>query len=145
MVRFMFGTLAIVATGASAFAPLSTLKVYPSRSSTSLSEGKQAESFGPAQLIRNFKESLPQIEWLADGHGNPANKIDMPDHVKQVLAQPSAPKREAESEERTKRIRARAEQAAADAAALKNMLVGEEDAKAWWRTPSTTTPKGGRK
>ena len=37
------------------------------------------------------------------------NKIDMPDHVKAILAQPSAPKREHESPERTERIRSRFE------------------------------------
>ena len=71
------------------------------------------------------------------------NKVDMPDHVKSILAQPHAPKREHENPERTERIRSRFEQAAADARALKNMLVGEEDATAWWRTPRQT-PKGGR-
>lgn len=110
---------------------------------TSLAGGKQAESFGPAQVIRDLKTKLPQIEWLATGGGNPNNKVDMPDYVQAVLAQPSAPKRQAESEERTDRIRTRADQAAADAKALRGMLVGDDDAKAWWRTPSNT-PKGGR-
>ena len=85
--------------------------------------GQQAESFGPASLLRKLKKDLPQFEWLAEGSGNPNNKIDMPDHVKAVLAQPGCPKREAESEERTKRIRARADQAARDAADLRGMLV----------------------
>jgi zeaxanthin epoxidase len=71
------------------------------------------------------------------------NKVDMPDHVKAILAQPSAPKREAESAERTERIRSRFEQAAEDARELKNMLKGDDDATAWWRTPRQT-PKGGR-
>lgn len=105
--------------------------------------GKQAESFGPADLLRKAKKALPQYEWLAEGGGNPNNKIDMPDHVKAILAQPSAPKRESESAERTKRIRDRADQAARDAAALRGMLVGAEDAKAWWRAPRDT-PQGGR-
>lgn len=122
------------------FAPISS---SPTRKATSLYEGRQAESFGPAQVIRNLKSNLPQIEWLAEGHGNPQNKIDMPEHVKRVLSQPNAPKREAESEERTHRIRTRAQQAAADAQALRGMLVGEEDAKAWWRT-ARDVPKGGR-
>ena len=67
----------------------------------------------------------------------------MPDHVKQILAQPTAPKREHENHERTTRIRERFEQAAADALELKGMLVGKEDESAWWRTPRQT-PKGGR-
>jgi zeaxanthin epoxidase len=124
---------------------------FPSSSSTAsrqtLSQinvvGQQAESFGPAQVIRKLKSDLPQIQWLADGDGNPQNKINMPDHVKQVLAQPHAPKREAESEERTERIRSRFEQAAQDAVALRGMCVGEQDEKAWWRT-QRETPKGGR-
>ena len=106
--------------------------------------GQQAESFGPASLLRKVKKDLPQFEWLAEGHGNPNNKIDMPHHVKAVLAQPGAPKRECENEERTKRIRDRAEQAAKDAAALRGMLVGEEDKTAWWRTPRSI-PEGGRR
>ena len=54
----------------------------------------------------------------------------MPDHVKQILAQPTAPKREHENHERTTRIRERFEQAAADALELKGMLVGKEDESA---------------
>ena len=106
--------------------------------------GQQAESFGPASLLRKLKKELPQSEWLAEGSGNPNNKIDMPDHVKAVLAQPACPKREAENEERTKRIRARADQAAKDAADLRGMLVGEEDKTAWWRT-QRDIPEGGRR
>jgi len=105
--------------------------------------GEQASSFGPATLIRKLKEDLPQFPWLAEGSGNPNNKVDMPDHVKAILAQPTAPKREAESPERTERIRGRMEQAAADAQALKGMLAGGEDASAWWRT-NPNTPAGGR-
>ena len=105
--------------------------------------GQQAESFGPAAVIRSIKEKLPQSEWLASGEGAARNKVDMPDHVKEILAQPHAPKRVTENQERTDRIRGRFEQAAADALELRGMLVGEEDAKAWWRTPRDT-PKGGR-
>jgi len=67
----------------------------------------------------------------------------MPDHVARILSQPHAPQREAENDERTHRIRTRYEQAAADAQALRGMLVGEEDEKAWWRTPREV-PAGGR-
>ena len=105
--------------------------------------GQQAESKGPAAFLRKVKADLPQFSWLAEGSGNPNNKIDMPDYVQAVLSQPEAPKREAESEERTQRIRGRFEEASADAAALRNMLVGEADEEAWWRTPRDT-PKGGR-
>ena len=104
--------------------------------------GQQAESFGPASLLRKLKKDLPQFEWLAEGGGNPNNKIDMPDYVKSVLAQPNAPKRESENEERTNRIRGRAEQAAIDAAELRGMLVGEDDKTAWWRTQRSV--EGGR-
>jgi len=112
-------------------------------SSPSMVIGEQAASFGPATLIRKLKSDLPQFPWLAEGEGNPANKVDMPDHVKQILAQPTAPKREHESTERTDRIRGRFEQAAADALELRGMLVGKEDESAWWREPRNT-PKGGR-
>lgn len=113
-------------------------------SSTSLKvTGQQAESIGPAQLLRKLKSDLPQIDWLAEGGGNPHNKINIPDYVESILAQPDAPKRDAESEERTDRIRTRFEQATEDAKALRGMLVGEDDEKAWWRT-QRNTPKGGR-
>lgn len=105
--------------------------------------GIQAESFGPAQLLRKLKADLPQFPWLAEGEGNPANKVDMPDFVKSVLSQPNAPQRVAENPERTARIRTRFEEAREDAASLKNMLVGEDDGKAWWRT-QRDIPKGGR-
>ena len=105
--------------------------------------GEQATSVGPAQLLRKLKTELPQFPWLAEGGGNPANKVDMPDNVKQILAQPTAPKREAESTERTERIRGRFEEARADAAALKGMLIGDDDQSAWWRT-QRSIPKGGR-
>lgn len=139
-------TLAL-ATGSAAFVPSSSRAAIGSQSTYASSQlnvvGQQAESFGPAQAIRKLKETLPQVDWLAEGHGNPANKVNMPDHVKEILAQPDAPKRAAESEERTKRIRGRFEEAARDAAALKGMCVDEMDKNAWWRT-SSNTPKGGR-
>lgn len=103
----------------------------------------QAASLGPAAALRSIKARLPQIDWLAEGEGSPRNKVDVPDHVRAVLAQPSAPRREAESPERTARVRTRAKEAAAAAAQLRGMLVGEEDANAWWRTPRDTA-RGGR-
>lgn len=97
--------------------------------------GEQAASVGPAQLLRELKANLPQFPWLAEGEGSHQNKIDMPDYVKEILAQPTAPKRVAENEERTQRIRSRFEQASADAKELRGMLVGKDDELAWWRTP----------
>jgi len=105
--------------------------------------GQQAESFGPAQVLRKLKADLPQIDWLASGDGNPSNKVNIPEHVQSILDHPDAPTREAESEERTSRIRGRMVQASKDAQELRGMLVGEEDEKAWWRSPRST-PEGGR-
>jgi len=105
--------------------------------------GQQAESFGPAQLIRKFKSSLPQIDWLAEGVPPEENKINMPDHVRQVLDLPDAPRREPENEERTHRIRQCFEDAAKDAQALTSMCIGEADENAWWRQEDAI-PQGGR-
>jgi len=105
--------------------------------------GQQAESIGPAELLRKAKSSLPQIEWLAEGTPPAENKINMPDHVRKVLSRPDAPVRENENEERTHRIRKRSEDAAKDAKALKGMCVGESDDNAWWRQ-NVVIPEGGR-
>lgn len=105
--------------------------------------GEQASSIGPATLLRNLKQNLPQIPWLAEGDAPSSNKIDIPEHVASVLSRPDAPKREAENEQRTERIRSRAAQASEDALKMRGMLVGEDDAKAWWRT-QRTIPAGGR-
>ena len=113
-------------------------------SSPTMVIGEQATSFGPAAVLRKLKADLPQIPWLAEGDGSPQNKVDMPEHVRAILAQEHAPKRVAESPERTARIRNRFEQAAEDAKDLRGMLVGKEDATAWWRT-NPNTPAGGRK
>lgn len=128
-----------------AFSPAVRKVARPSTAAMPLTMviGKQASSFGPASLLRKLKSDLPQFDWLAEGDGSPRNKVNMPDHIKEVLSQEKAPIRESESEERTHRIRSRAKQAAQDAAALRGMLVGEEDSAAWWRTPSGT-PAGGR-
>ena len=48
--------------------------------------GQQAESFGPASLLRKLKADLPQFPWLAEGAGSEHNKVDMPDGVRAVLA-----------------------------------------------------------
>jgi len=137
--------VALLALGSSGHAFLLAPQQIFHRTDTHLSViGQQAESFGPAAVLRKLKKELPQSDWLAEGPGNPKNKIDMPDHVKAVLTQPTAPKRNPESAERTKRIRERAAQAAKDAAALRGMLVGDEDEKAWWRTPRNIE-KGGRR
>ena len=105
--------------------------------------GQQAESFGPASLIRKLKTELPQFDWLADGDGNPSNRVNMPPHVRAVLDQTGAPKREAESSERTERIRSRFEEAAMDARTLRGMSTGEADESAWWREDAAI-PRGGR-
>ena len=131
--------------------PQTTLGFAPSSSthtksiSTKLNViGEQASSIGPAQLLRKLKSDLPQIDWLASGDAPSSNKIDIPDHVAHVLAQPDAPKRIAENEERTERIRSRAIQASEDAMKLRGMLTGDEDEKAWWRS-QRSIPEGGRK
>ena len=80
--------------------------------------GEQASSIGPAQVLRDLKERLPQIEWLAEGDGSPRNKVDILEHVAHLLAHPDAPKRVAENEERTERIQSRARQASKDAMKL---------------------------
>ena len=129
--RYTIGALILSSAGTSAFTSPQNKVQTPTQLNVI---GQQAESFGPATAIRKFKASLPQIDWLADGDGSDGNKVNMPDYVKQVLAQPAAPKREAESEERTARIRGRFEEASKDAAALKGMSVGEIDEQAWWRT-----------
>lgn len=138
--RYTIGALILSSGGIEAFSsPKNTVKT-PTQLNVI---GQQAESFGPATAIRKLKANLPQIEWLSEGKGSDDNKVNMPDHVKQILAQPNAPRREAESEQRTNRIRSRFEEASSDAADLKGMSVGEKDAQAWWRSP-TNTPKGGR-
>eukprot|EP00592_Proboscia_alata_P003807 CAMPEP_0194368772 /NCGR_PEP_ID=MMETSP0174-20130528/16973_1 /TAXON_ID=216777 /ORGANISM="Proboscia alata, Strain PI-D3" /LENGTH=627 /DNA_ID=CAMNT_0039145271 /DNA_START=67 /DNA_END=1950 /DNA_ORIENTATION=- len=111
-------------------------RTNPSSSTLSMVTGQQASSFGPATLIRSLKKSLPQIPFLASGPTNPSNKIDIPDHVATILAQPAAPQRVAENDARTATITARATAASADAKELKGMLVGDEDASAWWRSPT---------
>lgn len=105
--------------------------------------GQQAESIGPAELLRKAKSSLPQIKWLAEGTPPVENKVNMPDYVREVLSLPDAPVREAENEERTQRIRKRSQDAAKDAQALKGMCVGESDDNAWWRQ-HVVIPEGGR-
>ncbi|KAL7484414.1 hypothetical protein ACHAW6_010052 [Cyclotella cf. meneghiniana] len=140
-------SLATLVVGLSLSTP-STLSFAPSaltsRRTTSLHViGEQASSIGPATLLRNLKQNLPQIPWLAEGEAPTSNKIDIPDHVAAVLSRPDAPKREAENAERTRRIRSRAAQASEDALKMRGMLVGEDDAKAWWRT-QRVIPEGGR-
>jgi len=125
------------------FAPLSSTTHTKSISTKLNVIGEQASSIGPAQLLRKLKSDLPQIDWLASGDAPSSNKIDIPDHVAHVLAQHDAPKRIAENEERTQRIRSRAIQASEDAMKLRGMLTGDDDAKAWWRT-QRSIPEGGR-
>ena len=51
----------------------------PSSSRNSLTQlnvvGEQASSIGPAQVLRNLKETLPQISWLAEGEA-PAEEAE---------------------------------------------------------------------
>ncbi|KAL7540004.1 hypothetical protein ACHAWF_006581 [Thalassiosira exigua] len=105
--------------------------------------GEQASSIGPATLLRNAKAKLPSIPWLAEGDAPASNKVDIPSHVASVLERPDAPRRAAERVERTERIRDRARKASEDARALRGMLVGEEDERAWWRSPREVA-EGGR-
>jgi len=67
-------------------------------------------------------------------------KVNIPDYVRRVLEDPRAPKREAESDERTRRVRERAAQAMVDA---RSIASSDDDADAWWRSP-LGVPPGGR-
>eukprot|EP00966_Prymnesium_polylepis_P086889 2011071-Prymnesium_polylepis.1 len=86
--------LSVLAFSPGAHRPATTARL--SAASPAMVIGQQAESFGPASLLRKLKTDLPQFSWLAAGDGSPSNKIDMPEHVKAVLSQPNAPTREAE-------------------------------------------------
>mmetsp|Transcript_9627 Transcript_9627/g.23987 ORF Transcript_9627/g.23987 Transcript_9627/m.23987 type:complete len:625 (+) Transcript_9627:102-1976(+) len=126
------------------FAPTASTSKTATGTSSSLNVvGQQAESIGPAEILRKLKADLPQIDWLAEGTPPEENKVNMPDYVREVLDRPGAPVREAENEERTHRIRNRFEDAAKDAQALKGMCVGESDENAWWRQ-NVVIPEGGR-
>merc|ERR1719443_1814864 len=129
----LFIVLAVQHEKVFGFVPITSSKTVAVSDSRLNVVGQQAESIGPAELLRKAKASLPQIDWLAEGTPPAENKINMPDHVREVLSQPGAPVREAENEERTQRIRGRFEEAAKDAQALKGMCVGESDDNAWWR------------
>lgn len=67
-------------------------------------------------------------------------KLNTPEHIKRVLSDPRAPKREPESPERIARVRETARNAMADA---RGMVTADDDADAWWREP-LPTPAGGR-
>lgn len=143
MITTSIAIVAIFLTPSCAFAPSPLLGRIVVSSTKRNVVGEQATSIGPAQVLRNLKETLPQISWLAEGDAPHSNKIDIPNHVAAVLSQPAAPKREAETVERTERIRERARRAAEDAAKLKGLLDGDDDAKAWWRN-QRSVPTGGR-
>ena len=68
-------------------------------------------------------------------------KVNIPDHVRRVLEDPRAPRREAENDERTHRIRGRAVAAAADAVAGIGFMGSADDT--WWRSPLPQS-EGGR-
>ncbi len=92
-----------------------------------------------ADLLRDKKLDIP---WLAEGDAPSGNKVNMPDHVRQILAQPAAPKRQVESPGRVDEVRGRAQQAASDAAALRGMMQEGDDSKAWWRSPPPSGEDG---
>mmetsp|Transcript_19398 Transcript_19398/g.50551 ORF Transcript_19398/g.50551 Transcript_19398/m.50551 type:complete len:600 (-) Transcript_19398:42-1841(-) len=91
-----------------------------------------APAHAVADLLRDAKLDIP---WLAEGDAPKENKVNTPDSAKRIFALPTAPKRVEESPERVEEVRARARTAAADAAALRGMLVGDADQTAWWRSP----------
>ena len=73
-------------------------------------------------MLEEYPHQTEAIDWILakqvsrkssgwpEGDGNPNNQVEMPKYIKQVLAQPKAPRREAESEERTHPIRTRADE-----------------------------------
>jgi hypothetical protein len=72
-----------------------------------------------------------------------ARQLNIPPHVRRVLDDPRAPKREAEHEARTTRIRARAQRAMDDARAIVGGTAASDEA-AWWVAPLADVPVGGR-
>lgn len=113
--------------------------LHPDGAALAQRGGRLVRSAAPrmamADLLRDAKLDLP---WLAEGDAPASNKINVPEHVKEILRRPDAPTRTSESSERVDAVRARAATAASDAADLRGMLVGEEDKTAWWRTPPTS-------
>eukprot|EP00618_Florenciella_parvula_P033587 CAMPEP_0119488238 /NCGR_PEP_ID=MMETSP1344-20130328/14077_1 /TAXON_ID=236787 /ORGANISM="Florenciella parvula, Strain CCMP2471" /LENGTH=174 /DNA_ID=CAMNT_0007523173 /DNA_START=24 /DNA_END=544 /DNA_ORIENTATION=+ len=97
----------------------------------STTEANKAKSIGPAVLIRKVKESV-DIPWLAEGDAAASNKVNVPDHIKAILSQPNAPKREKETPERVARVRGRADEAAEDAKKAQGMTDADKDA--WFRS-----------
>ncbi|KAJ1462345.1 hypothetical protein M885DRAFT_157989 [Pelagophyceae sp. CCMP2097] len=87
----------VVACVAALLAPAFGLQASPA----------SAKRLGPrsavADLLRGIKVDIP---WLAEGTANPEKKVNVPPSVARVLAQPHAPKRIAETAERTERVRA---------------------------------------
>jgi hypothetical protein len=100
--------------------------------------GQQAEYVGSATAIRKLTTSLPQVEWLTEGEGNPGNKEGRHNGAHETSLGTA---RSAQAQ--SGKPGTRSSEAARDAAALRGILVGEEDRQAWWRNPRET-PKGGR-
>ena len=69
---------------------------------------RMADSGPIAQALKELKTKY-EVPWLAEGDGSPSNKVNMPEYVREVLAQPGAPRRSAESADRVSEVRARAE------------------------------------
>jgi len=121
--------------------PSHALRMSPAYSSgMPLSRRSPTACMAVADLLRDVKLDLP---WLAEGDAPASNKVNIPEHVQRVLERPDAPHRQSESEDRVREVRTRATTAAADAAALRGMLGGADDERAWWREP-TDMPAGGR-
>mmetsp|Transcript_27353 Transcript_27353/g.61174 ORF Transcript_27353/g.61174 Transcript_27353/m.61174 type:complete len:621 (+) Transcript_27353:83-1945(+) len=133
--------LAALSESAFAFQPRASRRALAGRRATgsklrmaleerSTTEKNKATSIGPATILRKMRVDIP---WLAEGDAPPSNKVNIPDHVKAVLAQPAAPKRVRESVERVARVRGRAQQAADDARAAQGM--DSADSSEWYFSP----------
>ena len=103
----------------------------------------QHQRLAPTNAVADFllRDAKPDIR-TAEGDAVKENKVNTPDSAKRIFALPTAPKRVEESPERVEEVRARARTAAADAAALAGMLVGDADQTAWWRSFSAARRRG---
>jgi hypothetical protein len=52
--------------------------------SQSTTEKQKATSFGPATVLRKMRLDIP---WLAEGAAPAGNKVNIPPHVREILAQ----------------------------------------------------------
>ena len=104
-----------------------------------MTNGRQARSIGPAQLLRRAKLHLP---FLAEGDAPASNKVNIPEHVAAVLARPDAPTRVAESAERVAEVRDRADAAARAAVQLQAGSESKSTSAAWWSSPLPNSAGG---